>query len=49
MKETLIRVKSHSIDYRTQQLDPTDISGLQGLMEAKRALQDLQSLHISID
>ena len=49
LKETLIRVKSHSIDYRTQQLDPTDISGLQGLMEAKRALQDLQSLHISID
>ena len=49
LKETLIRVKSHSIDYRTQQLDPTDISGLQGLMEAKRALQDLQSLHNSID
>ena len=49
LKETLIRVKSHSIDYRTHQLDPTDISGLQGLMEAKRALQDLQSLHISID
>ena len=49
LKETLIRVKNHSIDYRTQQLDPTDISGLQGLMEAKRALQDLQSLHISID
>ena len=49
LKETIIKVKSHHVDYATKQLDPTDIRGLQKLMEAKKALQDLQKLHISID
>lgn len=49
LKETIIRVKSHSVDEATRNLDPTDIMGLQKIMEAKRALQDLQKLHISID
>ena len=49
LKETIIRVKSYSIDEATRQLDPTDIMGLQRIMEAKRSLQDLQKLHISID
>jgi len=49
LKETIIRVKNHSVDEATRQLDPTDIIGLQGIMEAKRNLQDLQKLHISID
>ena len=49
MKETIIRVKNHSVDMATKNLDPTDILGLQRLMEAKRSLQDLQKLHISID
>ena len=49
LKETIIRVKSHSVDEATRLLDPTDIMGLQRLMEAKRNLQDLQKLHISID
>ena len=49
VKETIIRVKNHSIDMATKNLDPTDILGLQRLMEAKRSLQDLQRLHISID
>ena len=49
LKETIIRVKSHSVDEATRLLDPTDIMGLQRLMEAKRSLQDLQKLHISID
>ncbi len=31
-----------------RKLDPTDIKGLQKLMNAKRELQDLQKLHISI-
>lgn len=49
LKETIIRVKNNSVDYATKMLDPTDIMGLQRLMEAKRSLQDLQKLHISID
>ena len=49
IKETIIRVKSYSIDEATRKLAPTDIQGLQQLMNAKKALQDLQKLHISID
>lgn len=49
LKETIIRVKNNSIEEATKNLDPTDIAGLQKLMEAKRELQDLQRLHISIN
>lgn len=49
LKETIIRVKNYSVDEATRLLEPTDIAGLQRLMEAKRSLQDLQKLHISID
>lgn len=49
LKETIIRVKNHSIEHATRMLDPTDIQGLQKLMEAKRELQSLQRLHISIE
>lgn len=49
LKETIIRVKTHSVEEATRKLDPTDIMGLQKIMEVKRALQDLQKLHISID
>lgn len=49
LKETIIRVKHHSIEHATKMLEPTDIQGLQKLMEAKRELQSLQKLHISIE
>ena len=49
LKETIIRVKTNSIDYRTLHLAPTDMAGLQHLMEEKRKLEDLRKLHISID
>ncbi|MGN1266419.1 MAG: DNA primase [Dorea sp.] len=49
LKETIIRVKNHSIEEATKNLEPTDIVGLQRLMAAKRELQDLQKLHISIN
>ena len=49
LKETIIRVKNYSVEHATKMLDPTDIFGLQKIMEAKRSLQDLQKLHISID
>ena len=31
------------------ELDPTDMAGLQRLMEEKRKLEGLRTLHISID
>ena len=49
LKETIIRVKNNSIEHATKMLDPTDIQGLQKLMEAKRELQSLQKVHISIE
>lgn len=49
LKETVVRVKAHSIGEAAAHLDPTDIRGLQRLMEAKRQLQDLEKLHISIN
>ena len=49
LKEIILRVKSHSISERTRNLDPTDMAGLQHLMEEKRRLEELKTLHISID
>ena len=49
LKETIIRVKKNSIEEGSAKLDPTDIQGLQRLMNARRALQDLEKLHISIN
>lgn len=49
LQETILRVKGHSIDEATKNLDPTDIQGLQRLMNEKRKMQDLRALHISIN
>lgn len=49
LKETILRVKKNSIDVQTRNLDPTDMTGLQRLMEEKKRLTDLKKLHISID
>jgi DNA primase len=49
LKETVIKVKEYSIETAAKHLEPTDMMGLQKLMEAKRALQNLQKLHISIN
>ena len=49
LKETIIRVKTNSVEETSRNWDAADIAGLQKMMEAKRALQDLQKLHISID
>ncbi len=47
--ETILRVKKHSIDVQTRNLEPTDMAGLQRLMNEKKKLTDLKKLHISID
>lgn len=49
LQETIIKVKTYSIDYRTMHLASTDIAGLQKLMEEKRKLDDIKKLHISIE
>ena len=49
LKETILRVKANSIDAQTRNLAPTDMAGLQKLMEEKRKLQDLYQLHISLE
>ena len=49
LQETIIKVKSHSIDYRMMHLEPTDIAGLQKLTNEKRELDDWKKLHISIE
>ena len=49
LNETVLRVKKHSIDEQTRNLDPTDIAGLQKLMADRRALQNPDKLHISIN
>ena len=49
LRETILRVKNNSIDHRTMHLEPTDMAGLQRLMEEKRKLEDIKKLHISIE
>ena len=49
LKETIVKVKAHSIDKQNLDLEPTDMAGLQHLMEEKRKLEDLKKLHISIE
>ena len=46
--ETIRKVMEHGIEQRTNDLDPTDMSGLQKLIEAKKRLQNLNRLHISL-
>ena len=49
LKETIIRIKQNSIDYRTKHADPTDLNALMKVVEDKRSLEKLEGLHISID
>lgn len=49
LKETVVRIKKNSVEYRQKHIDPTDLAGMQKLVEDKRRLQELQKLHISID
>jgi DNA primase len=49
LKETIIRIKRNSIDYRTKHTAPDDLEALLSIVEDKRALEKLEKLHISID
>ena len=41
VKETLYKVLKNSIEYRTAHLDPTDMAGLQELLNKKKQIQRL--------
>ena len=49
----ICNMKEHSIAYRTAHLNPTDMKGLQELMQDKKALESWKEsgvpLHISFD
>ena len=49
LKETILRIKKHSMDVRSRNLDPTDLAGLQKIVEDKKQLAILQKMHISLD
>lgn len=49
LKETIIRIKQNSINYRSDHLEPNDMAGLMKVIEDKRALEKLEKLHISIN
>ena len=48
IKETIYKVVEHGITQRSSELDPTDMAGLQQLIDAKKRLQELKKLHISL-
>lgn len=49
LKETIIRIKQNSIDEQTKNTNPVDLTAMMELIEAKRQLETLEKLHISID
>ncbi len=49
LKETIIRIKQNSIDYKSAHADPTDLNALMQNIEDRKALQQLEKLHISIN
>lgn len=49
LKETIIRVKQNSINYREAHADPADIGAMMQFINERKALQQLEKLHISIN
>ena len=49
LKETILRIKTGSLEREKKNLDPTDMEALSRIIEHKRQLQEMERLHISID
>lgn len=49
LKETIVRIKQNSIDHHSKALAPTDMEGLMKIVQDKKALEQLEKTHISID
>lgn len=48
LNETIYKMKENSIQYASEHLEPTDLIGLQRIVEGKKELQKLKQLHISL-
>ena len=48
LKETIVRIKENSINHRSKELAPTDMEGLMKLVQDKKALEELERMHISM-
>ena len=49
LKETIIRVKQNSLNYREAHADPMDMIAMMQFIEERKGLQQLEKLHISIN
>ncbi len=49
LKETIIRIKQNAINYRSEHVEPTDLPAMMQILEDRKALQELEKLHISIN
>ena len=49
LKETIIRVKQNSINYREAHANPADINAMMQFIKERKELQELEKLHISIN
>lgn len=49
LKETIIRVKQNSINYREAHANPSDINAMMQFIKERKDLQQLEKLHISIN
>ncbi|MBQ8280685.1 MAG: DNA primase [Roseburia sp.] len=49
LKETIIRVKQNSIEFREAHANPTDINAMMQFIKERKDLQELEKLHISIN
>lgn len=47
--EMVLRIKQNSLDEATKALDPTDMAGLQRLVEARRQLQKMEKITIRLE
>jgi DNA primase len=45
IKETILRIKRHAIDYRMQHADPDDLNAFQRAIEDRKALEKLEKLN----
>ncbi|MCI8370826.1 MAG: DNA primase [Lachnospiraceae bacterium] len=49
LSETVYKIKENSIRYASEHLDPTDLEGLQRIVNGRKELQNLRRLHIFLD
>ena len=49
IKETIIRVKQNSIEFRESHANPTDINAMMQFIKERKELQQLEKLHISLN